>query len=64
MTVVNVQHDYQLSSAYFAYNRNLPVPRGDGVMDSALACCAGGLGSIPAIGEAKQEAIQMVFLSA
>ena len=38
--------------------------RGDGVMDSAVACCAGGLGLIPAVGEVKQGAIQMVFLSA
>ena len=33
-------------------------------MDSTLACCAGSPGLIPAVGEAKQEAIQMVFLSA
>ena len=26
------------------------LPGGNGVMDSALACCAGGPGSIPAIG--------------
>ena len=39
-------------------------PRGDGVMDSVVACCAGGPGSIPAVGVAKQGAFQMVFLSA
>ena len=33
-------------------------------MDSALACCAGGPGLIPTVGETKQEAVQMVFLSA
>ena len=25
------------------------LPRGNGVMDCTLACCAGGLGSIPAV---------------
>ena len=40
------------------------LQRGDGAMDSALACCVGGPGLIPAVGKAKQEAIQMVFLSA
>ena len=40
------------------------VPRGDGVMDCVVACCAGGPGSIPTIDEVKQGAIQMVFLSA
>ena len=40
------------------------LPRGDGGMDSKVACCAGGPGSIPAVGVAKQGAFQMVFLSA
>ena len=38
------------------------IAQGDGVIDSALACCAGGPSLIPAVGEAKQEAIQMFFL--
>ena len=32
-------------------------------MDSALACCAGGLCLIPAVGKAKQEAIQKDFFT-
>ena len=40
------------------------MPRGDGVMDSVVACCAGGPGSIPTVGVVKQSAFQMVFLSA
>ena len=36
-------------------------PRGNGVMDSAFACCAGGPGSIPAVGICKSCYIQMVF---
>ena len=30
------------------------MPRGNGVMDSAAACCAGGPGSIPAVGICKE----------
>ena len=38
------------------------VPRGNGVMDSSLACCAGGPGSIPAIGKSNVCCnFQMVF---
>ena len=39
-------------------------PRGNGVMDSALAYCAGGPGSIPAVGKnAKTVAIFGWFFS-
>ena len=34
---------------------------GNGVMESAFACCAGGTGSIPAIGIRKSCHVQMVF---
>ena len=40
------------------------LPRGDGVMDNVVACCASGPGLIPAVGVAKLGAFQMVFLSA
>ena len=45
---------------------DLLMQRGNGVMDGALACCtcAGGPGSIPAVGVAKQGAFHMVFLLA
>ena len=33
----------------------LKEPRGNGVMDNALACCAGGLGSIPAVGKSNMQ---------
>ena len=37
-------------------------PSGDGVMNSALACCAGGPGSIPTVGKRKKSCnIQMCF---
>ena len=39
-------------------------PRGDGIMDSALVCCTGSPGLNPAVSKAKQEPIQMGFLSA
>ena len=39
------------------------TPRGNGVMDSALACCAGSPGLIPAIGKSKNCNIQMGFFS-
>ena len=32
------------------FNYQVECPRGNGVMDSALACHAGGWGSIPAVG--------------
>ena len=38
-------------------------PGGNGAMDSALACCAGGLGLIPAVGIVwSRSNIQMIFL--
>ena len=37
--------------------------RGNGVMDSVLACCAGGLGSIPAH-QQRKELFRQIFLSA
>ena len=38
-------------------------PRGNGIMDSARACCAGDPGSIPTVGKLQNNCnIQMVFL--
>ena len=39
----------------------VPLPRGNGVMDRAFACCAGGPGLIPVAAKAMCN-IQMVFL--
>ena len=48
------------NQALWALSNGLIKPRGNGVMDSALACCAGGPGSIPAVGKSNFCNIQMV----
>ena len=49
-------HNWFLSSLSrtLSYYESVPMPRGNWVLDSVLACCTGGPGSIPAIGKSKK----------
>ena len=63
INLINFMYGYEKSQLSYVQSCLLPcethsqhskkMPRRDGVMDSALASCAGGLGLIPAVGEAK-----------
>ena len=56
--VASVIQSTRLQSLRTSYPNRLILgngsPRGNGVMDSAAACCAGGPGSIPAVGICKE----------
>ena len=53
--LINQAYELTWAATFILALTNIIQPRGNGVLESVLACCAGDLGLIPAVGVSNKE---------